>query len=43
MVIQIEKSPEGALVGVRYFSGGDGVGMASEFEFYNDIPDEFNS
>lgn len=42
VVIQIEKTPEGTTVGVRYFDGGNGVGMATEFEFYNEIPNELN-
>ena len=42
VVIQIENCSEGTAVGVRYFEGGNGVGMANEFEFYNDIPDDFS-
>ena len=42
VVIQIENCSEGTAVGVRYFKGGNGVAMANEFEFYNDIPEEFS-
>ena len=42
VVIQIEVCSAGTTVGVRYFDGGNGVGMANEFEFYNDIPEEFS-
>lgn len=42
IVIQIENSPEGTFVGVRYFEGGNGVGSPDEFEFFNEIPDDFN-
>ena len=42
VVIQVENCTEGTAVGVRYFEGGNGVGMANEFEFYNDIPEEFS-
>lgn len=36
--IQIENTHEGTAVGVRYFDGGNGVGMANEFEFYSEVP-----
>ncbi|MGR6874015.1 hypothetical protein ACU6U9_17275 [Pseudomonas sp. HK3] len=42
VAIQIENCSEGTAVGVRYFSGGNGVGMANEFEFYNEITEEFS-
>ena len=42
VVIQIEITPEGTTVGVRYVEGGNGVGMANEFEFYNELPSEFS-
>ena len=42
VVIQIETCSEGTAVGVRYLDGGNGVGMASEFEFYNGIPEDFS-
>jgi len=42
VAIQIESHPEGTAVGVRYFNGGNGVGMASEFEFYSEITEEFS-
>ena len=42
VVIQIENCSEGTAVGVRYLDGGNGVGMANEFEFYNDIPEELS-
>ena len=42
VAIQIEETPEGTAVGVRYFEGGNGVGMANEFEFYREIPSEIN-
>ena len=42
IVIQIENSPEGTFVGVRYFDGGNGVGTPNEFEFFNGIPDDFS-
>ena len=42
IVIQIENSPEGVFVGVRYFEGGNGVGTPNEFEFFNGIPNDFN-
>lgn len=42
IAIQIEITPKGTAVGVRYINGGNGVGMASEFEFYSEIPDEIS-
>lgn len=42
VVIQIEITSEGTAVGVRYIEGGNGVGMASEFEFYGEVPSEIN-
>ncbi len=42
VVIQIEITREGTAVGVRYIEGGNGVGMANEFEFYSEIPNEIN-
>jgi len=42
VVIQIEVTLEGTVVGVRYIEGGNGVGMASEFEFYSELPNEIN-
>jgi len=42
VVIQIEITSEGTMVGVRYIEGGNGVGTANEFEFYSEIPSEFN-
>jgi len=42
IVIQIENTPEGTAVGVRYVSGGNGVAMANEFEFYSEIPSEIS-
>jgi len=42
IAIQIETTSEGTAVGVRYIDGGNGVGMANEFEFYSEIPSEFN-
>jgi hypothetical protein len=38
IAIQIENTPEGTAVGVRYIDGGNGVGMANEFEFYSEVP-----
>lgn len=43
VVIQIEKTPKGTAVGVRYIQGGNGVGMSHEFEFYSEIPVEVSS
>ena len=40
VVIQIENTPEGTAVGVRYIDGGNGVGMANEFEFFSEVPSE---
>jgi hypothetical protein len=42
IVIQIENCSEGTAVGVRYLDGGNGVGMANEFEFYNGVPEELS-
>ncbi len=42
IAIQIENTSEGTTVGVRYLDGGNGVGMADDFEFYSDIPNEIN-
>ena len=42
VVIQIELTPEGTAVGVRYLEGGNGVGMANEFDFFSEIPSELN-
>lgn len=42
IAIQIENYSEGTAVGVRYFNGGNGVGMANEFEFYSEITEEFS-
>lgn len=42
IVIQIENSQRGTVVGVRYFEGGNAVGTPSEFEFYEGIPGEFS-
>jgi hypothetical protein len=42
IVIQMEICSEGTAVGVRYLDGGNGVGMANEFEFYNGVPEELS-
>lgn len=42
IVIQMEKISEGVAVGFRYLDGGNGVGMAKEFEFYSEIPRELS-
>ena len=42
IVIQIENSSEGTFVGVRYFEGGNGVGIPNEFEFFAGVPDEIS-
>ena len=42
IAIQIEQSPDGAFVGVRYLGGGNGVGAVDEFELYTELTDEFD-
>ncbi len=41
IAIQIEEAPEGVFVGVRYLTGGNGVGTADEFELYTEPNHEF--
>ena len=41
IVIQLEEAPEGVFVGVRYLTGGNGVGTAEEFELYTEPTHEF--
>ena len=41
IVIQLENTAEGTIVGVRYFNGGNGIGKVDDFEFYNEPPKEF--
>lgn len=36
VVIQIEETPKGIVVGYRNFNGGNGAGLMSEFEILND-------
>ena len=43
IVIQLENTKEGTIVGVRYLEGGNGIGKVEDFEFYSEPTDEFSS
>ena len=41
IAIQIEQADNGVFIGVRYLTGGNGVGTADEFELYEEPTEEF--